>query len=237
MATCLFCDPEAGREHCRQNFGLRMDILARSRHFFVIPMPGAGTNGYLLVVSKEHHHSMADLPLARFEELLGLLGLLLPEVEKAYGPAVLLEHGSTCKNISCMIDHAHIHIVPVPEGFSILDDIGQKYPLTAMRNIGDLVFWGAGEHVAPDGSNGRHVGYLFYRERDGKCFIHPLASVERFEPQYLRKVLLLRLGRSEWDWRKNLDQGQVDDIHLRLGHLGNVIGLSEWGVEACGPMQ
>jgi diadenosine tetraphosphate (Ap4A) HIT family hydrolase len=232
MAACLFCDTEAGRNHCLQSFGLRIDLLARSRHFFVMPMPGAGTEGYLLVVSREHHHSMADLPLAQFEELTGLLGLLLPEVERAYGPIVLLEHGSTCHNISCMIDHAHIHIVPVPQGFSILGDIDKKYPMTEMRDMADLVFWGAGAHVAGDGGDGRHAGYLFYRDVDGRCFIHALVSVEGFEPQYMRKVLLLKLGMKEWDWRMNMDQGQVDDIGRRVGHVRDIIGRSEWGAEA-----
>ncbi|MBM4249870.1 MAG: hypothetical protein FJ149_10665 [Euryarchaeota archaeon] len=236
MDRCLFCDPEEGSRHMLETFGLRVGPIAWSRSFFIMPMVGAGAEGYLLLVSRKHYHSMAELPIEQFAELSRLLPLVRAEVGKAFGNPIVFEHGSTCHNLSCLIDHAHLHIVPVPAGFSLREDIERDHPLLRLRRFEDLSLWatgGAGRafYDFEDGARldgydperERFAGYLYYEEQDGTGYVHELRSVDGFQPQYLRRLLLARMGRSVWDWRRNIDQGQVDEAVRRLGGMQEAI--------------
>ena len=221
----------------QETFGLRVRPMAESESFFLMPMVGAGADGYLLLVSKMHYHSMAELPAAQFEELEALLGIVRPEMEKSFGRPIILEHGSTCNNLSCLIDHAHLHIVSVPAGFSLREDIEKDHHLVKLREFRDLSLWMTGgmgrafyefedglRHDGYDPEREGFAGYLYYEEQDGTGYVHQLVSIRGFQPQYLRMVLLAKLGRREWDWKRNIDQGQVDETVRRLGHLREIFG-------------
>ncbi len=220
-----------------ETFGLRVRPIAESQSFFLMPMVGAGADGYLLLVSKKHYHSMAELPAEQFEELERLLGVVRAELEKAFGKPIIFEHGSTCNNLSCLIDHAHLHIVPVPAGFSLRADLEKDHRLVKLRQFADLSLWTTGgmglafydfedgvRHDGYDPEREAFAGYLYYEEQDGTGYVHELRSIRGFQPQYLRKVLLAKMGRGEWDWKRRIDQGQVDETVRRLGHLREILG-------------
>jgi diadenosine tetraphosphate (Ap4A) HIT family hydrolase len=183
-------------------------------------MVGAVIDGYLLIVHKNHYHSMAEMPSKDIQSLRKLIDIIKSELSKSYGPSIVFEHGSTCDNISCLVDHAHLHIVPVPNGFDMKKDIEQDFELFPMQKYLDLQYWRHGglgrlHYQINDGkidetrARKRYVsfsGYLYYENAAGDMFIHELVDLFKFQPQYLRMVLLKKLGKEIWEWHENIDQ-------------------------------
>ena len=117
------------------------------------------------------------------------------------------------------------------------EDIEKDHHLVKLREFRDLSLWMTGgmgrafyefedglRHDGYDPEREGFAGYLYYEEQDGTGYVHQLVSIRGFQPQYLRMVLLAKLGRREWDWKRNIDQGQVDETVRRLGHLREIFG-------------
>lgn len=190
------------------------------KNFIILPMIGAGIEGYLLIFHKDHYHSMAEIPPKDLKSLRELITIIKREISKRYGPSIVFEHGSTCDNISCLVDHAHVHISPVPNGFDIKKEIEQDFELFPMKQFSDLRYWRHGglgrlqyqinkgiiDETTARKKNFSFAGYLFYENISGEMFIHELHDLRAFQPQYLRMRLLNKLGKEEWEWNKNIDQ-------------------------------
>jgi len=218
-SQCLFCHTDKGYKYMKEIYHYDVQFLGTWGNFTVLPMIGAGIDGYLLVLHKDHYHSMADMPLEDIKSLRELINIIKKEISKSYGNSVVLEHGSTCDNISCLIDHAHIHIVPVPKGFDIADEIEQDYELFSMMRYTDLSYWRYGglgrlqyriKNGEIDKKTAQRIftpfsGYLYYENSSKKMFIHELKDLYNFQPQYLRMVLLKKLGKEKWEWNRNID--------------------------------
>ncbi|MCX6664649.1 MAG: hypothetical protein NT038_01105 [Euryarchaeota archaeon] len=236
LEQCYFCDINKGFELMRQIYNYNVKFFGTYSNFYVLPMIGAGIDGYILVFHKDHHHSLADIPLSDIKSLRKLIGIIKNEIRKSHGPSIVFEHGSTCDNISCLVDHAHLHIAPVPEGFDLVDEIERDYKLTPMRKYTDLKYWCHGglgklQYSITDDKIDRKTaknrfspfsGYLYYENSSGKMFIHELKTLKTFQPQYLRIVLLKKLGKEHWEWNKNLDH------ECQRRTIENLQGLSKY---------
>lgn len=121
---CSFCAELAGQEENNffyQLFGASIGssyLLERTEHFVVIPAIGSFSPGYLLVLPRRHALSFGRVPPGLSEELEDLLQGIAEWARETYGKSVLMfEHGpasQTARGGSCL-DHAHLHISPVPE--------------------------------------------------------------------------------------------------------------------------
>jgi len=217
---CYFCYPETGKKLMREMYKYDVVFFGTWNNFFVLPMIGAGIDGYLLIFHKDHYRSMAEIPPEDIKSLRELIDIIKSEISKSYGPSIVFEHGSTCDNVSCLIDHAHIHISPVPNGFDIKKEIEQDFKLFPMRQFSDLSYWRHGglgrlQYQINDGTIDETIarkknfppsGYLYYENISGEMFIHELEELYAFQPQYLRMLLLKKLGKEKWEWNENIDQ-------------------------------
>lgn len=233
---CYFCHINTGLEVMKQIYNYDVKFLGTYENFSVLPMIGAGIDGYVLIFYKHHYHSLADIPLRDIKSLRKLITIIKNEIRKSYGPSIVFEHGSTCDNISCLVDHAHLHIAPVSEGFDLANEIERDYKLTPMRKYTDLKYWshaGLGKlqyRIIDDKIDKKNAekrfapfsGYLYYENPWGKMFIHELKTLQMFQPQFLRMVLLKKLGKEHWEWNKNLD------YECQRRTIENLQGLSKY---------
>jgi len=216
---CYFCHPKDGFGYMKRVYKYEVQFFGKWNNFYIMPMVGAGIDGYLLIFHKDHYHSLADIPSDDILSLRKLLNIIKKEIAKVYGSSIIFEHGSTCDNVSCLIDHAHIHVVPVPKGFDVVKEIEQDFELTSIKNYSDIGYWGHGElgrlqykinNNEIDKKTARESfspfsGYLYYENTSGKMLIHEIKDLYCFQPQYLRMVVLKKIGIDKWEWNKNID--------------------------------
>ena len=217
---CYFCYPKEGKRLMKSLYKYDVQFLGIWDKFIILPMIGAGIDGYLLIYHRDHYHSMADVPAEDIKSLRKLINIIKKEISKSYGPSIVFEHGSTCDNVSCLVDHAHIHIAPVPKGFDIKKEIEQDYELSPMRKYTDLGYWhhnglGRLQYQINDGKINKKTanerfqpfsGYFWYENTNGQIFIHEIENLYAFQPQYIRMILLKKLGKENWEWNKNINQ-------------------------------
>lgn len=216
---CYFCHPEKGKKYMKEVYKYDVKFFGTWDNFILLPMIGAGIDGYVLIFHKNHFHSMAEIPQKDIINLKKLIKIIKNEINNSYGPSVVLEHGSTCDNVSCLIDHAHVHIVPVPKGFDIKEEIQNDFKLLPIKEFTDIKYWSHGGlgQLQYQISNGKidekiarkkyhpFSGYLYYEDTSEKMFIHELEDLYNFQPQYLRMILFKKLGIEKWEWNKNVD--------------------------------
>lgn len=113
-AICRFCQ-------IRSSTAPWDKVILKSENFFVVPSKGAFLPGWLLVVPIHHVLSVEQLPLSLTEELDSLLVRVTRLLESHYGAPTVFEHGAVTDGTTfgCGIDHAHLHVVPLPAGVDL----------------------------------------------------------------------------------------------------------------------
>jgi diadenosine tetraphosphate (Ap4A) HIT family hydrolase len=108
-------------------------VLLESDHFLVVPSKGGFLPGWLLIVPKHHLLSMAQLDPARSAELDSLTITVSDLVASRFAAPTTFEHGATCPGtiFGCGIDHAHLHVVPLPRRMSLRaiaeEELGERF--------------------------------------------------------------------------------------------------------------
>lgn len=165
-------------------------ILYETDNFCVMPSLGSLMSGYLLVVPKEHVLSFGWLPPDVDDELRTLLNKVASWLKENYdSECIFFEHGSvsfTNRGGSCT-DHAHLHVVPVPEVVNLVDVMRRDFqtrPITSIAELRDQIE--------------RDAAYLFLRHHDGSMYV---CDAPDAKSQHLRRDLVKQLGLDEiWDW-------------------------------------
>jgi len=192
----------------------RMDRkIAETDNFVAFVSKGPLTLGHLLITSREHYISMAEIPKDQFDELRKLREDLGERLTKAFHlpQTVLFEHGPSKYGLKggCCVDHAHLHIMPVslPSAASIVSEIGET--LGGCELINDY-------HELGKFSDGEEA-YAFFEIDGMKC----LYTVDKDIPsQFFRKVIGKYIGREyTWNWRQN---PRVEDIVESVHRLREV---------------
>jgi cytidylate kinase len=199
---CFFCDPETWRVAYQ---GANAQLLA-----------GAGPlcPGYVIVASRRHAHSVAQLSRSDFAEFLSLFHATVAALEMAYGPGYLAyEHGrlgacrmlETANDYSTFCHHAHRVVIPgstnaiaaIAEHFSKVERLTSAAQL--LRYAGqDYVFYEAG---GPPARPERYV----------------LTLPRSVQSQFMRRILTqtLRTGR-EWNWADNIRESEMAETTARV---------------------
>jgi ATP adenylyltransferase len=202
--ACRFCvvDP------CLTDLPAWNRPLLVSANFYVVPSLGSLTEGWLLVVPKQHVVAAAALHGQLAAELWTVTAVVRDVLRKQYGPVWLFEHGPSAANrpVGCGVDHAHLHLVPVrgdllsaaaqflPHGI----DFERSTFASCQRS------WQNGEDYlyveAPDGGTsfaafGTELGSQVFR----KAIAHLLGCPERF------------------NWRSDPGVGNIDLTIQQLG--------------------
>lgn len=150
--------------------------------FVVLPTLGSLVPGWLLVVPRRPIENLAMLTPSEKMELEALKANLKVRLSAFPGVPYFFEHGGVSGSvISCGVDQAHMHAVPLP--FDLIKSVqGEKEIEWQHASLGDSSM----EYLwVSDGLNTELVGTL-----------------RQPTSQWFRKHIAAQLGRSsEWDYR------------------------------------
>jgi inosine/xanthosine triphosphate pyrophosphatase family protein/diadenosine tetraphosphate (Ap4A) HIT family hydrolase len=193
-AECVFCQEIDGHASSIYHELLGREIPSRVIHstprFLVFPPLGQFIEGGLLIVTREHRISMAQLPAGDFDELERLTAETAALLREHYGcRPVFFEHAplSAGEKGTCCVDHAHWNVFPANV------DVHRHLKKLPHARIGALEELGRGF---------RDRAYLFLQTNEGDRFVYDAGVVPS---QYVRKIITAELGMPErWHWREYL---------------------------------
>lgn len=173
-------------------------VVYQSEHFIAIAGLGQITDGYILLLTREHFPSMAHLPSAAYyQELEQVHEYLVAVLSKLFVRPIVFEHGPmlslnargmTCEGGGSCMDHAHLHFFPVPivtnQILSHLQVQHAHYPITQYREL--------------QRQKKRAMPYLFFETAQGKRWVFDAPSVPS---QYLRRIVAETMNvPDKWNW-------------------------------------
>ncbi|MEK6887303.1 MAG: HIT family protein [Nanoarchaeota archaeon] len=178
LPGCAFCinGPEFDKDSNERT-------IIETPNFRVFPTLGQITEGYLLIVPKEHYASVGSLPKEMFPEINEIKKEVGKRIKKAYDKnPTFFEHGG----IGQTIYHAHVHALPFPDNVDLFDNYHKDFPfferINSLDNLADI--WNT------------RGNYLFY-EINGNMF----AFYTPVKPMYARIAVANALGvpeRANW---------------------------------------
>ena len=178
-------------------------IVAESENFAVLPTKGSIVPGWVLVVPKFPVSRIADVPKELLGEFRDLVRHVSDRVEAEFGPVFYFEHGGfKGSKISCGVDQAHLHIVPL--SFDLMGEAEAESP-AAWRNL-------VSDFLPCDGLPNNEYWYV----SDGVAAKYKVVS----DPcsQFFRKIIARHSGReSAWDYRKS---DFIDNVAITLNSMG-----------------
>lgn len=202
---CRYCEIIANgpREHAFWN-----RPLLESDNFMVIPTIGSIVEGWLLIVSKQHHINMGAVPASHINELKGIVDHVKEVVTAKYSTPIIFEHGpASCgTTVGCGIDHAHLHVVPLDLSFNVADEDHSfeilncpksVHPFDYMRNLYE-----------------QKKAYLFLHEPSHDPIFLTSNSIPS---QFFRRVIARKVNKYElFDYNKHLFLGNVEGSISKL---------------------
>lgn len=183
---CLFCSIQ----EISNPSNPEDEIIDESENFYAKAALGHFVFGYTLIISKEHFPSFAYLPGHLFSELEDFRESVTNKLHDVSAhPISIMEHGamSRCQRGGSCIDHAHLHLMPLPVDLYPL--LSERFPFGELESIIDL-----------RGFKNPQIPYLYY-QREG-LRSHAVQLSYEVPSQLLRRIACQALGTPElWDWR------------------------------------
>lgn len=188
-------------------------IIQASEHFVVFPTISPLIPGHLLIIPRYHVSSLLQIRPDHVAEFLDLLATVLARTEQIYSPPIFFEHGIGKDCIGgCGINHAHLHILPVPT--STIEEVKDAYLIPdVFTSLHTYSLNGIFRTHAMD----RHSYALIGRTVDIVYF----QVLESLPSQYLRKHFSLLLNKSFWDWRELF--GKEDFLRSYDDHFSSFV--------------
>ncbi len=183
---CTFC------EKFNQNEGPFLyvfdTVIWEDEDFVVVPALGTLNEGYCLLISRQHHTSIACFSTSLLRSCVKVKQFIGRHLVLQFGPVVFFEHGQVCRahKAGACIDHAHLHCVP------LLNDITHRirvdHRLNKLHEFGKI----ATSTEQYDGS------YLFFQNQAGEMYT---CDGNEVRSQYFRILVAEALGLlGMWDW-------------------------------------
>lgn len=158
--------------------------------FLVVPVLGSIIEGYIMIITKKHINSMAELEPKKLNELNSVIEFLGNICQKIYGicPTVF-EHGSASSEVKMVsqssVYHAHMHIVPFE--FENMSEIVKESGMKQIKGINAIHDY-------------REMPYVYCRDHNKLSYI---TINENLPSQYMRRKLATEVGKNdEWNWRE-----------------------------------
>lgn len=169
-------------------------ILCETENWYAIPSIGSLTVGYVLLVCKQHHLSLATLSKDLFDEMLQLKAQVEAVLFRELGlQCITFEHGITHSeaNGANSVDHIHIHVLP----FSgpIWSSISSHFCSHSFSNVNSY------EELYKSWLSEKPHSYLLFQDTDER--IYYISNAENMPSQLFRRQLAPYLGAECWDWR------------------------------------
>jgi diadenosine tetraphosphate (Ap4A) HIT family hydrolase len=165
-------------------------IIFETDNFRVIPTLGQLFENSLLIISKAHVETMAELSEKYLTELEDLYSRIRNKLS-VFGNIVGFEHGAYSENRGgCGIYHAHLHIVPLPHAINLFDFFKSEYSKyhnlsRALINAKDL------------------QEYLLIINEDLSTGLADISChMDKYESQFFRRELHRHFNLSgSWNWK------------------------------------
>lgn len=177
-----------------RQIGCKSRFLLETDNWYAIPTMGSLTVGYILLVTKQHYLSLANLDSNLFFEMLNLKKSVEDFLFKKLGMhCIAFEHGTTnsYSTGANSVDHVHLHILPFSR--PVWNEIITNIPATTVNTVesyNDLFeVW---KKNIPD-------TYLLFQDLDQKLYY--ISDSSYMPSQLFRKCLAPYLGANYWDWR------------------------------------
>lgn len=89
--------------------------VAQTEHFVALPTLGSLVTGWLLIVPRRKMDNLSFLDATEQQALTAFVATMVDSVRDEESDVYLFEHGGHVgSSISCGVDQAHLHIVPLP---------------------------------------------------------------------------------------------------------------------------
>lgn len=162
--------------------------MMESENFVVLPSLGSIVPGWLLVVPKWPTTRIADIGIGKRGEFESLVAKSRAFIEQVYGECFMFEHGGYSGSlISCGVDQAHLHVVPL------------DFDLIEKARIEKGINWNtANRQLLPYDFAGQHE-YWYASSKNGSIF----GEVSEPESQWFRKLIAENVGLAKmWDYKE-----------------------------------
>jgi inosine/xanthosine triphosphate pyrophosphatase family protein len=189
---CPFCNELEGGdqsifvEMIRDRLASR--VVYEDEDFLLMPPLGEFIEGGLLLLTRRHIHSFANLSGALYDRLEHLLTVIRRELNSRWGvPPVIFEHGPAPERSKgvCCVDHAHLNIFPAR--VAVHPHLIQRMNMK-LNSLSELTKLRCAE-----------FGYLFVQENDGTRRAYDAQFVPT---QLVRRIITSQIGLPErWHWR------------------------------------
>lgn len=184
-STCVFCMKFSGAFSLEREW---FDTeLISSGDFLVAAGLGPFVEGYLMILTRQHYHSMAQLSTPQLLQLTVLKDEVRDVLTKCYRAPVVFEHGPAfpvSSGGSC-IDHAHFQFLPLE--IDLLPLLRTRHIMKPIRDLAALV------ELSAEGKP-----YLFFENQRGHMYV---GEAENVPSQYLRRLIAKELGiPDQWDY-------------------------------------
>lgn len=163
--------------------------VAATEDFVVLPTLGSLVPGWLLVVPRRAMPNLSFLTNVERSALEDLTRLLSVQTKSFASKVFYFEHGGFAgSSVSCGVDQAHLHIVPLP------------FDLIAAAKMRREVRWLETSSLQSSSGELRDTEYLLVGSEGQQTLIgQPLQPTS----QWFRKLIASQLGRpDEWDYRE-----------------------------------
>lgn len=178
-------------------------IVHETESFVVLPSIGSLVPGWLLVVPKRPLANLSGLAPDEFIELEGVVNDLGRKLSSFPGKPQIFEHGGPVgASISCGVDQAHLHIVPLD--FDICtaakdDSVDQWEPINGLRSLKGI-------------AENNHQ-YYFVSGLSGAYVSFPESPIS----QRLRRLIANKTGNPDaWNYR---DHPMVENINITISAM------------------
>lgn len=192
---CVLCD-EVAREPLALSslLAVPIEVVAESSNFLLIPDIRPIVPGHLLLISRQHHSSVARVQEELRHELKRFKEDVQAFLQSKHEEFFWFEHGSGTSpgSNSCCVRHAHLHFIPVRP--RAVDEYLRRVSLSNALEKGasgiEALF------AAKD-------DYIYFERRDGSCILveKPFRPLPR---QLARMVVARQEGMADWDWTRIL---------------------------------
>ena len=191
MSDCVFCDEVETREFIVNGKSLGNRVIFESNNFVVFPALGQIVEGYLLIVSKEHHISTCVFSDDLFSEFHFVKEKVKEVLASYYQPPLFFEHGATSLSNKggCCIDHAHIHAVPIR--VNLFEELSKNFSYNQIYSYDKVQEY-----------YGKNLPYFLIENNLSERYLFEVNS--QVSSQYIRRIIADKIGKPDiWDWRKH----------------------------------
>lgn len=163
-------------------------VIFETEHFAVLPSLGSLVAGWLLVVPKRQVANFSQLKQIEFRELSNLLADVKEKLSVFPGAPFVFEHGGPLgSSVSCGVDQAHLHIVPLR--FDLIETV-QSDPSVHWTDVDSVECLNRLLNVQDE--------YLYISNSTKSL----LGKLEKPESQWFRRKIADAIGNAnEWNYR------------------------------------